>query len=157
MAASSSRMPVLDASRSRGQTDFLLDLPNLIKNQSDATVSDSITLVSELAQRGNYPTDPAGFLTGVPASIGELERDDRFATLRDAPWAIKFAALGSPNLVTTIRPPFLCKNLQKQPTQPTTRQKRHKVQPSAPTPKNTPQDKHTAEKPISIRPSHARN
>ena len=77
----------------------------------DIFIADWIALVSELAQGGNYPSDPAGFLTGVLASIGELERDDRFATLRDAPWVFKFAALGSPNVVTTIRPPVLCKNL----------------------------------------------
>ena len=77
----------------------------------DIFIVDWIALVSELAQGGNYPSDPAGFLTGVLASIGELERDDRFATPRDAPWVFKFAALGSPNVVTTIRPPVLCKNL----------------------------------------------
>ena len=44
----------------------------------------------------SYPSDPEGFLTGVIAKLGELERDDRFASLRDTPSVFKHAAVHYP-------------------------------------------------------------
>jgi hypothetical protein len=44
-----------------------------------------------------YPSDPAGFLTGVIRTIGDLEKDDRFASLRDTPSAFKTAAISYPS------------------------------------------------------------